>query len=136
VWLADVQFATVGADVPVTDDHRQVAHSLAQALVRRGVRHLAGPVGTPAQHREWLFVDSSPVTPAALTPCSSFVVYPAASRVSSAWLSPKARQVQRREAPRAVDVLLLTRNATVGGRSVGRDLLALDALTALHVLGG
>jgi hypothetical protein len=32
-------------------------------------------------------------------------------------------------------VLLLARDATLGGRHLGRDLPSLEALTALHVLG-
>ncbi|MGH4027279.1 MAG: protein DpdF [Pseudonocardiaceae bacterium] len=119
----------------VADDHEKVAHLLAEALVRRGVRHLAGPLEKPVQHPEWLFVDPSPITPADLTPCSSFVVFPPGSRISSMWLNPTARRIRRSQAPRAVDVLLVTRKATVGCRQVGRELRPLDAVTALHVLG-
>ncbi|NJC70850.1 ATP-dependent DNA helicase RecQ [Planosporangium thailandense] len=133
--LAEAAGAQDGLVLLVTDDHSQVAHRLAQALIRRGVRHLAGPIGDPVQHQDWLFIDPLPIGPSDLTPCSSFVVYPPTSRVSSLWLSPRARLALREHAPPAFDVLLLARGATVGNRHPGRDLPALDALTALHVLG-
>jgi len=134
--LAEAAAAQDRLVILVSDNHDRVAYSLARALVRRGVRHLAGPTGWAMQDRDWLFVDPSPVTPADLTPCSSFVVYPATTRVSATWLSPRARYVQRDEALPAFDVLLVTPDTKVGVRSVGRDLPALDALTALQVLGG
>ncbi|MGW2306868.1 protein DpdF [Actinomadura luteofluorescens] len=119
-----------------TDNHDSVAPPLARAMVRRGVRHLAGPIGEPIHHRDWLFVDPMPIGPGDLTPCSSFVVYPSASRVPGTWLRSRRRLTQDGDALPAFDVLLLPRGATVGDRKVGLDLPALDAVTALQVLGG
>ncbi|TMQ95287.1 ATP-dependent DNA helicase RecQ [Actinomadura soli] len=118
-----------------TDDVAAVAPRLAHALVARGVRHLAGPIGASLPQQEWLFVDLSPISPADLTPCSSFVVYPPASRVPATWLRHKSRLLSRNGESSVFDVLLLPEDGTIGGRQVNRDR-ALDAMTALQILGG
>lgn len=133
--LADAAAARDRLILLVADHPHEVAPLLAPALTRRGVRHFAGPVGVTDDHSSWIFVDTLPVAPTGLTPCSSFVVYPAANHIPAAWLSPRARMVQRQQAPPAFDVLLAARDATLGGRRLGRDLLALDAITALQLLG-
>ncbi|WP_405820667.1 protein DpdF [Streptomyces sp. NBC_00838] len=134
--LADAAAAQDRLVLLVADHPHEVAPLLGSALARRGVRHFAGPVGEAIRdHSSWLFVDTLPVAPTGLTPCSSFVVYPAASHIPAAWLSPRARMVPRQQAPPAFDVLLASRDATLGGRRLGRDLLALDAITALQILG-
>jgi ATP-dependent DNA helicase RecQ len=134
--LAGAAGARDGLVLLVAEDQEQVAHPLAQALVRRGVRHIAGPIEKPIKHRDWLFIDRWPVTPTELTPVSSFVVYPKSSPVPVTWLSLRRRLAARSRAPRPFDVLLLARDAVVGGRQVGRDLPALDATTALDILEG
>ncbi|MEV4712613.1 protein DpdF [Micromonospora sp. NPDC049374] len=133
--LADAAGARDGLILLVTDDHERVTPPLARALVRRGVRHIAGTVGSPVEKRDWLFVDPSPVDPSDLTPCSSFVVWPPGHRIPRSWLSSRARSSRRLAAPPAFDVLLLPAGATIGGREVGRDLVGLDADSALHILG-
>jgi superfamily II DNA helicase RecQ len=133
--LADAAAAQDRLVLLVAEHPQEVAPLLAPALARRGVRHFAGPVGEAIRgHLNWLFVDALPVAPTGLTPCSSFVVYPAGSRIPPAWLSPRARMVPRQQASPAFDVLLVSRDATFGGRQLGRDLLALDAMTALQIL--
>ncbi|MFI6064652.1 protein DpdF [Micromonospora sp. NPDC051227] len=133
--LADAAGARDGLILLLTNDHERVAPQLARALVRRGVRHIAGTVGSPVEDPDWLFVDPSPVAPSDLTPCSSFVVWPAGHRIPRSWLSPRARSSRRLAAPQAFDVLLLPAGATIGGHEVGRDLAGLDADSALHILG-
>lgn len=133
--LADAAASRDRLVLLMADNPQEVAPLLAPALARRGVRHFAGPVGGAIRaNPAWLFFDTSPVAPTGLTPYSSFVVYPATSRIPSAWLIPRARLVPRHQAPPAFDVLLVSRDATLGGRQVGRDLLALDATTALQIL--
>jgi hypothetical protein len=117
-----------------TQDNETTAPMLARALVRCGVRHLAGPVGNDLPDLDWFFRDPEPVSPTELTPCSSFVVYPKNSHVSSLWLLPEERAAPRRHVGHAVDVLLVELGATVNGRLVGQDLPALDAWTALEIL--
>lgn len=118
-----------------TDDHRRLAVPLAQALIRRGVRHIAGLADNVLPHNGWLFRDPEPIGPTEVTPSSSFVVYPPGSRVSGLWLSPNVRGAPRRYVATTFDVLLLERDTYLNGRHVGRDLRALDALTALNILG-
>ncbi|MFI7073402.1 protein DpdF [Micromonospora sediminicola] len=133
--LADAAGAQDGLILLLTDDHERVAPPLARALVRRGVRHIAGTVGDFVEKPEWLFVDRSPVEPADLTPCSSFVVWRPGRRIPTSWLIQRVRLSRRFAAPPAFDVLLLPTGTTIGGREVGRDLAALDADSALHILG-
>lgn len=133
--LAAAACARDGLILLTTDDHRRVAVPLARALIGRGVRHIAGPVEDALSRDDWLFHDPDPIGPTELTPCSSFVVHPPGSRVSGAWLSPNVRSTPRRDGATAIDVLLLERDKLINGRQVGRDLFALDALTALDVLG-
>ncbi|PRX98013.1 helicase-like protein [Allonocardiopsis opalescens] len=133
--LAEAAGARDGLVLLTTDDHVAVMRRLLRILARRGVRHFVGPKDALDLAAEWLFVDPLPVTPANLTPCSSFIVYPPGERVPGTWLSPKIRRELRNDAPIAFDVLLLPRDVAIGGRQVGRDLPALDAVSALHVLG-
>ncbi|MGV9805103.1 protein DpdF [Micromonospora chersina] len=133
--LADAAGARDGLIFLLTDDHERVTPPLARALVRRGVRHIAGTVAGLVEDPDWLFVDPSPVTPSDLTPCSSFVVWPPGRRIPRSWLSPRARMSRRPAAPPAFDVLLVASGATIGSSEVGRDLAGLDADTALHILG-
>ncbi|WP_307812878.1 protein DpdF [Micromonospora coerulea] len=133
--LADAAGARDGLILLLTDDHERVTPPLARALVRRGVRHIAGTVGSPVEDPDWLFVDPSPVAPSDLTPCSSFVVWPPGHRIPRSWLNPRARSARRLGAPPAFDVLLVPSGAIIGSSEVGRDLAGLDADTALHILG-
>lgn len=133
--LAAAANAPDGLILLTTADYQRVAVPLAYALIRRGVRHIAGPVEDTLSHIHWLFRDPDPIGPTELTPCSSFVVYPPGSRISGAWLSPKVRLAQRREAAKTFDVLLLEPTALINGRQLVRDLTALDAQTALDVIG-
>jgi len=134
--LAAAAGARDGLILLVADEQEQVTGPLARALVRRGVRHLAGPLGAPPRHDGWLFVDPDPVRPEELTPASSFVVYPPTSRIPSTWLSARRRQTARSRGPRAFDVLLLAPGARLDGRLVERDLPTLNATTALDLLEG
>ncbi|MBQ1076742.1 ATP-dependent DNA helicase RecQ [Micromonospora sp. C31] len=133
--LADAAGARDGLILLLTDDHERVVTPLARALVRRGVRHIAGTSEKLVEAPDWLFVDPSPVAPSDLTPCSSFVVWPPGHRIPRSWLSPRSRSARRLAAPPAFDVLLLWPAATIGGQEVGRDLAGLDADSALHILG-
>jgi ATP-dependent DNA helicase RecQ len=128
--------ATDGLVLLSTDDYDATVPALARALVRRGVNHLAGPMAGLVPDGDWLFLDSSPIAPTDLTPFSSFVVYPPGRRIPSTWLSPSVRLANRHAAPAPVDVILTTTDASIGGRRVVRDLRALDAYTALQILGG
>jgi ATP-dependent DNA helicase RecQ len=132
--LAAAASARDGLILLTTGDHRKVAVPLAHALVRRGVRHLAGLLEEAISSKEWLFLDPEPIGPTDLTPCSSFVVFPPGRRISGAWLSPNLRRAHRTHAQQAFDVLLLDRDTSINGRRLGRDLVALEALVALEIL--
>lgn len=134
--LAASAGAIDGLVLLVTDDQEQIAGPLAEALVRRGVRHVAGPIGRKLSQVDRLFVDSDPISPGELTPYSSFVVFPPRSRITGMWLNSKLRWLHRAHAPQAFDVLLLSRQATVGARDLEHDLQSLDANIALDILGG
>lgn len=114
---------------------RRVASTLASALIARGVRHIAGPIDNIACDSDWMFRDLEPIGPLELTPCSSFVLYPQDSHVSGLWLSQKRRMANRMTGAPVFDVLLLARDTLINDRRVGRDLFALDAMTALELLG-
>ncbi|SFB52822.1 Helicase conserved C-terminal domain-containing protein [Amycolatopsis marina] len=133
--LAAAASAQDGLILLTTDHHRRLAVPLAHALIRRGVRHIAGLLEAATSHNDWLFRDPEPIGPTEVTPCSSFVVYPPGSRVSGTWLSPNVRLAPRKVVATTFDVLLLERDSYINGRHVGRDLRALDALTALDILG-
>nr|WP_286047491.1 protein DpdF [Verrucosispora sp. ts21] len=133
--LADASGARDRLILLMTNDHERVVPRLTRALVRRGVRHIAGAVGSRVEDGDWLFVDASPIAPSDLTPCSAFVVWAPGHRIPRSWLNPRARSYQRFAAPPAFDVLLVPSGATIGSSEVGRDLPALDADTALHILG-
>lgn len=136
--LADLIAAGATRDglvVLVADDPEEVASRLARVLLRRGMRHLSGPIGCPATASDWLFVDPEPVTPQDLTPRSVFVGYPVSTSAPGRWLNNWQRMANRTYAAPAVDVLLLARSATLGDLDPVRDLRALDALTALQILG-
>ena len=124
-----------GLVILVANDPAEVSSRLAKILLQRGVQHLAGPIGTLDVYPNSLFVDPAPVTPENLTPRSAFVVYPIGTPVPSRWLNKRHRGANRVDAPPAVDVLLLAREMTLGGLDPVRDHRALDALTALQVLG-
>ncbi|GAA5133967.1 protein DpdF [Pseudonocardia adelaidensis] len=127
-----------GLVILVADEPAEVSHRLAKALISRGIRHVAGPVGDNnelLENAHWLFVDLDPVSPSMVTPHSAFVVYPEGVPVPSRWLSTGQRRQNRNDTPPAVDVLLLARRARLGRHDLERDLRALDALTALQILG-
>lgn len=121
----------ITADVP-----EEVAGRVARALIRRGVRHIAAPSTGPLPKAGLLFVDTGPVNPVELTPHSAFVAYPAGQKIPRMWLNPRIRRAPRRFAPTAFDVLLVATGSSIGGQEVGRDLSALNAHTALEILGG
>ncbi|WP_020670648.1 protein DpdF [Amycolatopsis nigrescens] len=132
-----VETVGVGSDLVVlwTDDHPRVAPALARALVSRGINHLAGSVGVIPQEPSWLLVDPEPVHPADLTPFSSFVVYERDTRIPGAWLNSSVRRANRPHEFSAVDVLLVGPNVSIDGRDVIRELRAVNARTALQILG-
>lgn len=133
--LAAAAGAQNGLVLLTTDDHDRISLPIALALMRRGVRHLAGNIAGSVPDDLWFFRESQPIGPTKLTPCSSFVIYPAGSHVPGAWLLPSLRAAHRQFVDRAFDVLLVERDAYINGRHVGRDLAALDARTALEILG-
>ncbi|WP_157440647.1 protein DpdF [Actinokineospora inagensis] len=111
-----------------------VAPQLTPSLVRRGIRHLAGPVGA-LPPVDVLFHDQSPVSPLSLTPHGAFVVYPLGKRISPLWLNRGKRLSARDPERPPVDILLVPSDAHIGDLDVVRDLRAVDALTALQILG-
>jgi superfamily II DNA or RNA helicase len=132
--LAAAAGALNGLVLLTTDSHEQVVEPLALALVRRGVRHVAGYVPTKISDDGLLFRDIHPVGPTDLTPCSSLVIYPRGSHVPGSWLLPGIRSARRRQLDQTFDVLLVERDAVINGHRVGYDLAALDARTALEIL--
>ncbi|GAA0251937.1 hypothetical protein GCM10010492_60500 [Saccharothrix mutabilis subsp. mutabilis] len=133
--LAAAAGARNGVILLTSDNHDEVAVPLARALVRRGVRHVAGLADEGLPEVPWIFWDPQPIRPAELTPASSFVVYPPGSVVPRGWLTPTLWGPQRRHSRRSFDVLLLGSGTLLDGREVGRDFLSLDARTALEILG-
>ncbi|ONI83415.1 hypothetical protein ALI22I_33415 [Saccharothrix sp. ALI-22-I] len=132
--LAAASGAHDGLILLTTDDHERVASTLALALIRRGVRHIAGSLDVDLPADRWVFRDAEPVGPSELTPCSSFVIHPAGYRVPGTWLVPSARAAQRQQIEQMYDVLLVEHGTSINGRQVGRELAALDAWTALEVI--
>jgi hypothetical protein len=132
--LAAASGARDGLILLTTEDHERTALPLALALVRRGVRHVAGPLVGELPAERWIFRDTEPIGPGELTPCSSFVIHPAGYRVPGTWLVPSIRKAHRQHAEQAYDVLLVQSGTMINGRHVGRDLAALDAWTALEVI--
>jgi superfamily II DNA or RNA helicase len=132
--LAAAAGARNGLILLTTDNSDEVTSPLASALVRRGVRHIAGPVNGALPDDRWLFRDPEPVGPTDLTPCSAFVVYPPRSHVPGSWLIPSLRAVRRQHVEPPFDVLLVARGTFINGRHVGPDLAALDARIAVDVL--
>jgi superfamily II DNA or RNA helicase len=127
-----------GLVILVADEPAEVSHQLAKALIRRGIRHVAGPIGGDNElldDADWLFVDPDPVSPSTVTPQGAFVMYPKGVPAPSRWLSTGQRMKNRNDMPQAVDVLLLARGARLGRHDPVRDLRALDAHTALQILG-
>ncbi|MGW6442598.1 protein DpdF [Lentzea sp. NPDC055074] len=133
--LAAAAGAQNGLILLTTDDHDHVSLPLAKSLVRRGVRHLAGDMPGTMPSDAWFFYEARPINPTELTPCSSLVIYPAGCHIPGTWLLPSVRAAHRQFVDRAFDVLLVERDAQINGRHVGRDLAALDAGTALEILG-
>lgn len=118
-------------------DPAEIAGALAAALVRRGVRHLAGRRQPLPDGPSWLFVDPDPLTPYGLTPCSSFVVYDRGLSIPPTWLNARLRnRVRNFSTVRTYDVLLAPTGARIGTAEIGRDRHALAATTALRLLGG
>jgi ATP-dependent DNA helicase RecQ len=133
-YLAAAAGARDGLVLLTTDNHEEVTLPLAKALVRSGVRHIAGHVTGAVPDDGWLFRDPEPVAPTELTPCSVFVVYLPGSTVPGSWLIPSLRARRRRLAEPPFDVLLVADGTLINGRRVGPDLAALDARTAVDVL--
>ncbi|MCO1574256.1 DEAD/DEAH box helicase [Crossiella sp. SN42] len=123
-----------GLIVLAAADPVAIAPRLAKSLVRRGIRHLAGPVGEFGAG-DRLFVDPAPVSPWALTPRGVFVVYPPGVRITASWFNRATRLRARDPARPPVDILLVPSDARIDGKDVVRDLRALDANIALQILG-
>lgn len=135
--LADLAAAAGARDgliLLTTDSYDEVASPLARALVRRGVRHIAGHVNGAVPDDRWLFRDPEPVGPADLTPCSAFVIYPPGRQVPGSWLIPGLRAGRRQHVKPPFDVLLVAGGTLINGRHVGPDLAALDARIAVDIL--
>ncbi len=122
-------FVTYSADGPDS------ANEIARRLAGIGVQHLGGVEWRPSARTQTpLFSDEFPLSPGNLSPTSSFSFYRPGQRVSPRWLL-------RRERPRLtiggeamLDLLMVPRGSTVGGRLVGRDIPALSVETALEIL--
>jgi ATP-dependent DNA helicase RecQ len=115
-----------------------VVAELATALLARGVRHFSG-AGVPASVTPvTIFTDPDPISPGELTSCSSFVAYLDDRRIPASWARSRLRRTAREPftAERVYDVLLVRSGTSIGSQVVERDIGALDASTALHVLGG
>jgi ATP-dependent DNA helicase RecQ len=115
-----------------------VVAGLAVALLARGVRHISGFDVPAAAGTTTVFTDPDPVSPGELTSCSSFVAYLDDRRIPGSWATSRLRRTARHPfaAERVYDVLLVRTGSSIGNRVVGRDIEALDASTAQHVLGG
>lgn len=132
--LAAAAGARNGLILLTTDNYNEVTLPLASALVRRGVRHIAGHINGAVPDDQWLFRDPEPVGPTDLTPCSTFVAYPPGSHVPGSWLIPSLRAGRRQHVEPPFDVLLVARGTFINGRHVGLDLAALDARIAVDIL--
>lgn len=132
--LAVAAGAPDGLVLLTADDVVMAAGLLCAPLVRAGVKHAAG-LAVDALPPGLDFLDTGIIGPGSLTPFPVFVAHPPGADPTHQWLSRKFRLAHR---PSGVtyDVLLMSKGARIGGRAVGRDLPALDALTALEVLGG
>lgn len=123
--------------VLVTYEHGEddLALQIGISLVKAGVRHFGGlPVPIKGPQGEVIFLDSAPLSPLDLTPVSSFSYFAPGQKVSRHWLA-RREAVRLDEAGRPViDILLVPKAITIGGRSVGKDIPALPAMTALELL--
>jgi hypothetical protein len=110
--------------------------ALAEALVAHGVRHVAGSVGTWSAALTALpvFRDEAPLAPVDLAPVSSFSRF-VDEPVSRYWIPRRTRARMGGDGMQLVDVLLVPRGSRIGGREVGREIPALEASTALEILG-
>jgi hypothetical protein len=111
-----------------------LAVRIGTSLAMLGVRHFGGlPAPVKAQQGEAIFFDQSPLSPADLTPVSSFSYFEPTRTVSRRWLA--RREVGRVNANRdeLVDILLVPNGTSIGGRSVGKDIPSVSAATALEL---
>lgn len=133
--LAQASGARDGLVLLVAEHVDEAAQQLLAPLLRAGVRHVSGWRGTLPRSTAPLFLDGDVIGPADLTPLPAFVIQNPSSNPSHHWLNRRLR-FQNRPASGAVDVLLLSRHVAIGDSRVGRDLPALEAETALEILGG
>jgi hypothetical protein len=114
----------------------EIAGTIADRLVALGVRHLAGvSLANPALTGSPLFIDERPAAPIDLTPFPSFSYFGQGQRVSGSWLSRRAAPRVDASGSPLVDTLLVPVGARISGRSVGRDLPSVSAITASELLG-
>jgi len=121
-----------------TSEDDELVGRLANALLRLGVRHFSGlPVSISATPAERIFVDDLPLAPVDLTPVSSLTYFAPAQSISAWWLVRRRHPRPRgRDASALCDVLLVPVGSRIGDQSVGKDLPAIPAATAVELLHG
>jgi hypothetical protein len=108
---------------------------IASGLARLGVRHFGGLDDVPASpHGEAIFRDAEPLSPLDLTPVPSLSVFRADQPVSQFWRGRRATDRLTPDGRSLIDILVVPEFAEIGGRKVGRDILALPLATALELL--
>lgn len=123
------------AVVTYKEEEQCLAEIFGAALVPLGVGHVAG-LRSAASKREFgtVFTDESPLSPAELTPVSSFSYFASGEQVSQRWLSRRHAERKDPHGQALVDILLLPETQKIGGRSVGKDIPSIPASTALELL--
>lgn len=110
--------------------------ALASGLARLGVRHFAGVEDVPVSpNGEAIFTDSEPLSPLDLAPVPSLSVFQADRQVSRLWLRRLVTERLAQSGESLVDVLVVPAATTIGGRLVGRDIPAMQLVTALELVG-
>lgn len=109
---------------------------LASGLAALGVRHFGGlSVPVRASPGERLFIDELPISPVDLTPVSSLSYFTRAQPVSARWLARRSRpRPTNGNLGTLFDLLLVPTGIRIGEHSVGRDLPAMAAGTAVELL--
>jgi ATP-dependent DNA helicase RecQ len=117
-------------------DEGKLAPRLAAGLIGLGVRHVGG-LDTAVQGKlsDAVFADESPLSPVDLTPVPSFSCFAPDQTVSRHWLSRRQKPRVKINGHSLVDILFVPTVAQIGGRSVGKDIPAMAAATALEMLG-
>lgn len=125
-----------GVAVLVEPTGEDLGDALAAALIKIGVRHVAGEFNTlpDTPLGATLFRDAAPLAPRDLSPLSSFSRFGPSDSVSRHWLSQRVSPRKDPAGHDVFDILMVPEGTRIGGKELGRDILAMSALTALELL--